>query len=190
MAAALVGVLLSGGACTGDKSDGNKPDEHSGPVVQEVPLTAKVGVVTGKLQPARRTAMADRVGELVGAWFDAAYLAGDYPRTSFGDSFPGFTRKAAVLASRDQDLLSNAAIGSRIDGVVPLRKTVRVDLLSPGRHPAGATARFRLEFATTGTLQRTVVVNGRLMLVKVHGAWKIFAYDVKRSVRAAEGGAQ
>jgi hypothetical protein len=189
-AAALVAALLASGACTGDKPADDKPDEPADEVVQEVPLTTQVGVVTGKLKPARRTAVADRVGELVDAWFEAAYLSGDYPRTSFRDAFPGFTTDAAALARRDRDLLSNAALGSRIDGVVALRKTVRVDLLSPKQRPAGATARFRLEFETTGGLERRVVVNGRLMLAPVRGAWKVFAYDVSRSVTATEGGAQ
>ena len=187
----LVAVLLSVGACTDDKPAEDKPDEPAEETVQEVPLTARVGVVTGKLKPARRQAIAGRVGEMVDAWFDAAYLEGDYPRTSFRDAFPGFTPDAADLARRDRDLLTNAAIGSRIDGVVVLRKTVKVDLLSPGHRPAGATARFRLDFRTEGDLERRVVVSGRLMLAKVRGgAWKIFAYDVRRSVRAAEGGAQ
>jgi hypothetical protein len=186
----LVAVLLATGACTGDDPAEDTPDEPSEEVVQEVPLTTRVGVVTGKLEPVRRKALAGRVGEIVNAWFDAAYLEGDYPRTSFADAFPGFTRDAAALARRDRDLLTNAAIGSRIDGVVPLRKTVKVDLLTPGRRPAGATARFRLEFLTTGGLERKVVVNGRLMLSKVHGRWKVFAYDVRRSLRAAEGSGQ
>jgi len=190
-AAVLVAVLLSVGACTDDKPADEKPDEPAEETVQEVPLTTRVGVVTGKLKPARRQAVAGRVGEIVDAWFDAAYLEGDYPRTSFRDAFPGFTRDAAALARRDRDLLTNAQLGSRIDGVVALRKTVRVDLLSARRRAAGATARFRLEYETTGEVERRVVVNGRLMLAPVRGgAWKIFAYDVRRSVRAAEGGAQ
>ena len=191
-AAVLVAVLLATGACTGDDPADDTPDGPSdeAEVVQEVQLVTRVGVVTGKLQPVRRKALAHRVGEIVDAWFDAAYLGGDYPRTGFADAFPGFTRDAAALARRDRDLLTNARIGQRIDGVVPLRKSVKVDLLSPGRRPAGATARFRLEFLTTGGLERRVVVNGRLMLARVHGAWKVFAYDVRRSVRSAEGSGQ
>lgn len=191
-AAALVAVLLGSGACTGDESPKDSPDEPSeGVVVQEVQLITRVGVVTGKLQPARRKALAGRVGKIVDGWFDAAYLDGDYPRTSFGDAFPGFTRDAAALARRDRDLLSNARLGSRIDGVVALRKSVRVDLLSPGRHPVGATARFRLAFRTSGDLERRVVVSGRLMLAKSRaGVWKVFAYDVRRSAGATRRSGQ
>lgn len=188
-AAALVAVLLTSGACTGDESAKKSPEEPTTEqAAPEVQLTTRVGVVSGKLQPPRRKALASRVGKIVDAWFDAAYLDGDYPRTSFADAFPGFTRGAAALARRDRDLLTNAAIGSRIDGVVAVRKSVRVDLLSPGRHPAGATARFRLEFLTSGDLERRVVVNGRLMLAPTRGGvWKVFAYDVARSARAAQG---
>jgi hypothetical protein len=187
-AAALVAVLLGSGACTGDESSQDSPDEPSEETVQEAPevqLTTRVGVVTGKLQPPRRKALAGRVGKIVDAWFDAAYLDGDYPRTGFADAFPGFTRDAAALARRDRDLLTNARLGPRIDGVEALRKSVRVDLLSPGRHPVGATARFRLAFRTSGDLERRVVVTGRLMLAKSQaGVWKVFAYDVRRSAGA------
>lgn len=193
-AAALVAVLLGSGACTGDDSPKDSPDEPSEETVQEAPevqLTTRVGVVTGKLQPPRRKALAGRVGKIVDAWFDAAYLDGDYPRTRFGDAFPGFTRDAAALARRDRDLLTNARLGARIDGVVALRKSVRVDLLSPGRHPVGATARFRLAFRTSGDLERRVVVSGRLMLAKSRaGVWKVFAYDVRRSAGATRRSGQ
>lgn len=182
----LVAVLLATGACTDDEPTEDTPETPSEEAVQEVPLVTSVGVVTGKLQPVRRKALARKVGKTVDGWFDAAYLEGDYPRTDFADAFPGFTRDAAALARRDRDLLTNSAVGSRIDGVVPLRKRVKVDLLSPGRRPAGATARFRLAFLTTGGLERRVVVSGRLMLAKVKGDWKVFAYDVRRSVRAAK----
>ena len=188
-AAALVAVLMGSGACTGDDSPKERPDEPSEEIAQEAPevqLTTQVGVVTGKLQPPRRRALAVRVGKIVDAWFDAAYLDGDYPRTRFGDAFPGFTREAAALARRDRELLSNAGLGPRIDGVVALRKSVRVDILSPGRHAVGATARFRLAFRTSGDLERRVVVSGRLMLAKSRaGGWKVFAYDVRRSAVAA-----
>jgi hypothetical protein len=186
-AGALVAVLLAAGACTGDDDPKEAPETPSEEAVQEVQLTTRVGVVTGKLQPVRRRALAHRVGTIVDAWFDAAYLDGDYPRTSFENAFPGFTTDAAALAKRDRDLLTNARLGSRIDGVVALRKTLKVDLLSPGRHPAGATARFRLAFRTTGDLERKVVVSGRLMLAPRHGVWKVFAYDVRRSVGATGG---
>jgi len=194
-AVALVAVLLGSGACTGDESGDDGPEEPSSDasaeVVDEVPLSTRVGVVTGKLEPARRKALAGKVGTVVDAWFDAAYLEGDYPRTSFRDAFPGFTVGAAALARRDRDLLTNARIGSRIDEVVPLSKTVRVDVLSPGRHPAGATARFRLAFRTSGDFELRVVVSGRLMLARAKsGDWKVFAYDVRRSAVAARGSGQ
>jgi hypothetical protein len=184
----LVALLLTTGACTGDDDPADEPSAAASETptgAPEVQLTATVGVVTGKLQPPRRRALTRRVGGMVGAWFDAAYLDGDYPRSDFRNVFPGFTRDAAALARRDRDLLTNAQLGDRIDGVVALRKTVKVDLLSPGRRPAAATARFRFAFRTTGDVERRVVVRGRLMLARVNGTWKIFAYDVRRSAGAA-----
>ena len=60
-------------------------------------------------------------------------------------------------------------------------KAVQVDVFSPKKKPAGATARFRLVFRTTGNAERRVLVSGRLVLTRVKGKWKVFGFDVKRS---------
>ena len=112
----------------------------------------------------------------------AAYLGGEYPRARFKDSWPGFTVGANALARHDRLLTSNAQLGDRIDGVRAVSKIVKVDVFSPKKKPAGATARFRLVFRTTGDAERRVVVSGRLLLTKVKKRWKVFGFDVKKSV--------
>ena len=118
---------------------------------------------------------------VVDRWFEAAYLGGDYPRTQFADSWPGFTGGAQKLARQRKRLTSNYLLGDNIDGVTPVRKVVRVDVFSPDKRPAGATARFRLVYDTTGDIARRVKVNGRLVLTRANGRWKVFGFDIARA---------
>ena len=39
-----------------------------------------------------------QVGKVVDRWWDAAYLGGGYPRSSFPSAFPGFTDGAEKRA--------------------------------------------------------------------------------------------
>jgi hypothetical protein len=181
----MLSITLASGACTGDDDEEPSTDPTPGRTAAvEVPIVVRPGVLAGTLAPRARRAVAAEVGKVVDAWFEAAYLGGDYPRRDFSDAFHGFTHGAARLARRDRAQMSNATIGARVDEVVPVRRTVRVDLLSPRRRAVGATARFRLEFTTAGDLARRVVVNGRLALTRTKaGAWRVFAYDVRRGTR-------
>ena len=52
----------------------------------------------------------------------------------------------------------------------------------------GMTARFVLDFATTGELQRKVDVRGRLLLTRTDNGWKVFGYDVNKDVARLKGG--
>ncbi len=144
-------------------------------------IRARVATVAGELPAKRRKVVARDVGRVVDRWFEAAYLGGDYPRSSFQDAWPGFTAGARDLAHRDRKLTSNALLGKRIDEVRATRKAVYVDVFSPKQQPAGATARFRLVFRTTGNAERRVLVTGRLVLTKAKGTWKVFGFDVQRS---------
>ncbi|MET1059851.1 MAG: hypothetical protein ABWX84_09650 [Nocardioides sp.] len=182
---ALLVLALGAGACSGDGGDdAADPSSASSAAGQtarpEVKLRVRVGTLAGELQRQRRRAVAKDVGRVVDRWFEAAYLGGDYPRKSFQDSWPGFTAGARDLAHRDRTLTSNALLGERVDAVRATAKDVKVDVFSPKRRPAGATARFRLVFRTTGKAERRVVVNGRLMLTRVKGTWRVFGFDVKR----------
>ena len=60
------------------------------------------------------------------------------------------------------------------------KRQVAVDVLAPGRPPAGATARVRLVFTTAGDIQKRVPVHGRLFLTRRPGTWQIFGYDVAK----------
>jgi hypothetical protein len=188
----LVAVLLAAGACTGDEAADPAPETPSAEPVPEVQLTTRVGVVTGKLEPVRRKALAGRVGGVVDAWFDAAYLEGDYPRTDFG-SFPGFTPGASRRARFDRDLTSNADIGARVDSVTPLMRKARLDVLAVGRRARSVTARFDLRMrvvlfdegagegsAEQATRTRRLQARGRVFLTHRPAGWRIFGYDVTK----------
>jgi hypothetical protein len=57
---------------------------------------------------------------------------------------------------------------------------VWIDVLPAGGRAAGATARFRLEYTTTGDVRKSVAVRGRLFLTPGPDGWKVFGYDVAK----------
>lgn len=185
-AAALALALGAGaGACrSGDEAepaaDPTPTQEASAPAERTVATRVSVGQVSGRMTKQVRQRLERQVGAVVDGWTEAAYLGGDYPRRGFADSWPGFTRGAQDRARRDRALMSNQDIGDRIDGVRPRRSVVVADVLAPGGRPAAVTARVSLRFTTTGDLERTVRVQGRLFLTRVEGRWKVFGYDVTK----------
>lgn len=186
-AAALALALGAGaGACSsGDDAEPAatgtpEPTVSSPPAERTVPTRVSTGQVSGRVSRPVRLRLERQVAAVVDGWTEAAYLGGDYPRRAFVDSWPGFTRGARDRAHRDRALMSNEDIGTRIDGVRPRRSVVVVDVLAPGGRPAAVTARVSLRFTTTGDLERTVRVQGRLFLTRVDGRWKVFGYDVTK----------
>ena len=121
----------------------------------------------------------------VDAWIDAAYL-GEYPRSpNAGDPFATFTPRARELAERDRDLLSNAGLAERLDGVEALVRRLQIDVLADDGAAAGVTARLRLDLRLSGPgaeLDRDERISGRLFLTYDARAkgWTIFGYEVKR----------
>lgn len=177
-------VLVLAGCSGGDDDDEPGGDAGSSETTARdnpgIPTRVEVGEVAGKLGkgPARKIA-ADVAG-VVDRWLNAAYVGGDYPRTKFGDAFPGFTKDAATLAGRQRGLMSNQAVGDRVDSVTATRRVVRVDLLAPKGKAAGATAHVNLIIKLTGKVKRTDQIRGRLVLTKSHDKWRVFGFDIER----------
>lgn len=200
VAAALLAFTASG--CTGDPAtDEPEPTPLPGRSVQSTPTldprpvpmdVALARVVGGRLPRPARVRVERQVGQVVSRYLDAAFLAGDYPRSRFPRAFDEFSAGAARSARRDRDLLTNAASGAATVAVVPKRRKVRIDALVPRRAAVGVTARVHLVFVEerTRAADRRVTVTGRLMMDrKRSGAWEIFGYDVARhSVVASKGG--
>lgn len=180
---ALALVLLAG--CTGgDGSEGpggRGGSEASSSGVASVPTVVVPGQRVGPLPPQRHRQVAQRVAAVVDGWWDAAFVDADYPRRRYQGSFPGFTRTAAAQAWQQRDLMTSARIGDRIEALVPLRRRVAVDVLSTRQVPRGATARVRMDFRTTGEVERRVRLQGRLALSYLRGGWRVFGFDVTQS---------
>ncbi len=185
----VLALAVTLAACSGDSSDPSaRPGE---PGISEpagatdapappVETEAAMGRVTGQLPQEKRSKVRDQVAHAVDAWFDAAYVGGDYPRDDFADAWPGFTTGAQAEAQGDKALMSNQDIGADIAGVEATARKVTVDVLAVKGKPSGATARFVLKFRTDGDVQRKVEVRGRLFLTPEADGWHIFGYDVTK----------
>jgi len=195
LAGAVLACCLVAG-CTGDGGDEPSSQGSSSPSATgttepaeapEVEVVAKFGKVTGKIGKSDRSDVVDRVAGVVDEWLEAAYVAGDYPRaaSSYDEtSWPGFTQGAARTAAADKDLMANADIADRIDGLTVKKREITVDVLAVGRTARAATARVKLAFATEGVdggNEWKVTVTGRVFLTKKDGKWKVFGYDVAKA---------
>jgi hypothetical protein len=180
--AVLIALVLGLAGCSGDDDE---PDDEPGstsesPAVETLPTTAQVGKVTGRLGKAPARRLAADVAAVVDRWIDGAYVAGDYPRTSFGDAFRGFSKGAARLAAQQRGVMSNAAVGDRVETVTARKRIVRVDVLSPRGEPAGVTANVNLVIRLEGKVQRTDRIRGRLLLTPRGKSWQVFGFDIDR----------
>ena len=188
--ATLVAAALVGG-CSGDSEPAAKPSPSSSPTAsatppapESVPLKVVVTRVSGKLPEKSRPALEANVGKAISAYVDGAFLAGDYPRSDFGEAFGAFTSGAAGDARRDADLLTNRELGPSTESVRATRRTAYLSVLAPYKVAAGVTAKVDLVFVVDRgdeTAQR-VRLAGRLLLTRnKSNGWSIFGYDLHRS---------
>lgn len=155
------------------------------------PARVRVTRVSGKLKEKDQEVLADNVRKVVMAYFDDAFLGGDYPRDSFGDAFDTFSAGAARQADGDRDLLTNRVLGPTTQGIEVRRRTAYLSVLAPYKVAAGVTAKVQLRFVADqgDDPAKLVNVKGRLLLTrKKSGDWQIFGYDLARSARAVGGG--
>lgn len=148
-----------------------------------VETTTKIHRVFGRLPETRRKAVRRQVGDVVDRWWEASYLGGTYPRSSFPSAFPGFTDAAERRARADKALLTNQTRGPHVDAVTARRRTVSLGILASDRRAEAVTAHVVLKFDSTGARAGTTVVRGRLFLTHERGAWRIFGYDLAKGSR-------
>lgn len=182
-----IAAVLAVAGCSGDESAPSEPSESlhepsAAPTLQIEPVTES-GVIVGRLPRKDRARVEQRVSRTAVRFLEAAYVAGEYPRSDFNGRPPGFTAGAAEAARRQRSLLTNQRIGERIDGVTPTLLRVKVDLLAVRKRAVAGTAHVQLGFRTTGKVERRVRVQGELRLTKRQGDWKIFAFDLTKGVR-------
>lgn len=180
-AASLV-LVAALGACSGGGSEPEGGDSTGGTseAAPGVRTRATIGFVKGRLDRDRREKLRKRVTKTVDTWIDAAYVAGDYPRSDFSDAFAIFTKDAAKLAKRDQRLMTNAGVGDRVDSVTAKTRRLRIDALADKGKAAGVTARFVVVLKLDGEMRRTDRIAGSLFMGYSGAGWRAFGYDVKR----------
>jgi len=155
------------------------------------PARVRVTRVSGKLEDGDRDVLADTVEEVVTAYFDDAFVGGEYPRTSYGDAFDTFSAGAARQAASDRDLLTNRLLGPTTESVEVRRRSAYLSVLAPYKVAAGVTARVHLQFLADRGDQpaKLVSVTGRLMLTrKESGGWEIFGYDLTQAAHTVGEG--
>jgi hypothetical protein len=170
------------GACSDDGSDpeGGAPSDEPSEAAPRIPTRATIGKVTGRLDRDRRQVLRKRVTRAVDAWIDPAYVVGDYPRSNFSDAFAVFSKDAARLAKRDGKVMSNAAVGDRVESVTAKTRRLSIDVLANKGRAAAVTGRFVLVLKLDGDLRRKERIAGSLFLGHSKKGWQVFGYDVKR----------
>lgn len=184
---------LSAAGCSGGDEPAPGAETTSSPTVElseptdaptlEVEPVTKSGSIVGRLPKRDRTRVEGAVSDIAVRFLNAAYLAGDYPRADFRDSYPGFTGGAARVARNDLRLLTNKPIGEKVDEITATGIGVKVDLLAVGKRAVASTAHVELAFRTVGKIKKRFRVQGRLLMTKKNGSWKIFAYDLSKGAR-------
>jgi hypothetical protein len=187
LAPALALALLVGG-CSGDEADdeaAEPPGQAGAPTLRQHPadLDVRIARVAGHLPKATARDVSQRLGRVVATWFDGAFLTGDYPREHFA-GYASFTRDAARLARRSAGITSNVRLGPRWVEVVPTRRVVRLHVFAPGHRASGATASVELVMVGIGSAgdASELAVTGDLYLTKTDAGWRIFGFDLNRSV--------
>ena len=182
-------LALTGTACTSSSSPSAAPerlsrnDARATLASHPVETRTKIHRVHGRLPDQRRKAVRRQVGVVVDSWWDAAFLGGTYPRSSFPSAFPGFTDGAERRARSDKALLTNRTRGPHLDSVSATRRSVSIDILATGKRARTVTAHFVLKFDSSGDKAGSTTVRGRLFLTHERGAWRIFGYDVAKGAR-------
>ena len=179
-------VPLSATACRSASEPSAAPERLSRSDAQAslashpVETRTRIRRVHGRLPDPLRKAVRTQVGAVVDRWWDAAYLGGTYPRSSFPSAFPGFTDAAEQRARADKALLTNQTRAPHVDAVTPRRRTVSLDILATRGRARSVTAHVLLRFDSTGERPATTTVRGRLFLTHKRGAWRIFGYDLAK----------
>jgi hypothetical protein len=169
----LLAVIAGGCRDGADRATAPAPTSSSPSTTtaaKPVPTRTTVGTVTGRLAKQDRRRVVSAAGRVVDRWFDAAYVGGSNPHRRFDNAFPGFTAGArALLTDRNLDRRITATAS---------RRQVQVDVLAVRGRAVGMTARFALDLARSGKLERELQVRGRLFLTRTERGWRVFGYDV------------
>jgi hypothetical protein len=181
-------LAASLGACTSDDKDSDASEPTSTePATSLTRPDAKFTVVVRRMEhvkPADRGRVKAAIAAPIQDWFNGAFVEGEYPRNTYDAGLKAWTRDAAVMAARDRDTTTNAALGSDVVAVVADQQSANLYVFANKGVSGGATARVRLrltEEKPTGELVR-IAVTGSVYLTRDKSQWKIFGYDLERKV--------
>jgi len=163
-----------------------EPRLDRAPAPQKTIVTRVWGRWPARQAAPRTRRLEQQTGRAVRTWLDGGFVRPAYPTRRFDGAFADFTPGAAALARRQPRLTTNRALGPRLVAAVPTRRVVRVTAFAPRGAAVGATADVTLVLRGLGAGGRSTetVVRAQLSLTRTRGAWKVFAYDVQRSVGA------
>ena len=193
--AALVAVAMLA-SCTADNAD--DADVENGPTLAAgTPSTAapsrltqpnaplEVTIVAGRIAKGERSKVRTRVSRPIARWINGAFLTGDYPRENFPAAFVSWTPQAAKQARADRTFTTNSALAPDLTSVVADRQRAGVYVFARHGRTGGATAKVLLRLTaekTDGSLVRSWI-RGNLYLTRTGPHWRIFGYDLTRTVR-------
>lgn len=151
-------------------------------------LKVEIAQLRGGVKKSRRAWLSHQIAKPIKGWMDAAYLQGGFPRSGQASydktTFTGWTDRAARLALRDRGVTTNSAISEKVVRVVADERSARLFVFAVGGLTGGATARVHLKMTTeqkSGN-RKTYVVSGQLLLTRKADRWRIFGYDLHRTV--------
>jgi hypothetical protein len=148
------------------------------------PLKVTIAALKGGVERKRRDGLRHAVAKPIAGWMQAAFLAGKYPHTSFPHAFAGWTGQAGKLALRDRGVTTNAPLGKDLVGLVADQRTATLYVFASGGITGGATAKVRMLMTgekANGNLTR-FAISGKLYLTRKEHTWRIFGYDLDRTV--------
>jgi hypothetical protein len=184
---ALVLVAVPTG-CTADAEvdpvPSPSPSSSSTLMVEPGPLKVRLGPVRGQLADQARGDVRDAMRRVVGAWMEGGF--GEQSAPDYAQAYATYTPRAGDLARQQRAVTTNAELGPDLVEVVPTRRVADVSVLAAGGRAVGANAEVLLVLvgARADSSQTELVVRGELRLTPTLDGWRIFGFDLTRSVGA------
>jgi len=176
-------------SCTGgdDSTSGSTgPTTSTGATITltqpSKPLRVEIAQLRGGVKKKEFGRIKRAIAKPISVWVGGGFLDPQYPASDFGDAFRSWTPGAGLLAQRDRDTTTNAALGAKLIAVVADRQTAKLYVFANHGRTGGATAQVRLRFTGEMADQSLVhfAVQGDLYLTRKGGAWRIFGYRLSR----------
>lgn len=194
----VTALAVTLGACSGDDASPKPtPSSSTAPtdsastagtqklLRSDADLQTRIVEIGAGVKKKQRSHISRAAAKPIKAWMDTAYLAGGFPRGRYTTKdFPGWTRQAAGLASRDKRVTTSAAISHQAVRVIADRRTARLFVFTVRGRTGGATAKVAMIMTAElkGGHRTRYAVAGELYLTRKGKHWRIFGYDLHRRV--------